>query len=128
MTVTLGTEMLSTSSALCVASQMQDLQVCPRPQMHGPISNDQSVDTFWLFYQAIPPLGFLLRERPFPGVLIEDQEWPKSCGHVEHKRVVSREEAVQRICAAVDARDGGADILIVARTDARQVHASLLCG
>ncbi|GLC42609.1 hypothetical protein PLESTB_001118600 [Pleodorina starrii] len=56
----------------------------------------------------------------FAGILIEDQEAPKSCGHVRGKRVVGREEAVSRIRAAVDARDEGADILIVARTDARQ--------
>ncbi|GIL77225.1 hypothetical protein Vretimale_3094 [Volvox reticuliferus] len=56
----------------------------------------------------------------FAGILIEDQVAPKSCGHVRGKRVVGREEAVSRIRAAVDARDEGADILIVARTDARQ--------
>lgn len=54
------------------------------------------------------------------GILIEDQVAPKSCGHVQGKQVVGREEAVARIRAAVDARDEGADILIVARTDARQ--------
>lgn len=58
----------------------------------------------------------------FAGILIEDQTWPKSCGHVRNKRVVSREEAVSRIRAAVDARKEGADILIVARTDARQAE------
>ena len=36
------------------------------------------------------------------------------------KRVVSRHEAVARVQAAADARDEGADILILARTDARQ--------
>ncbi len=41
---------------------------------------------------------------------------PKSCGHVKGKRVVGREEAVSRIKAAVDARDEGTDILILART------------
>ncbi|KAG2454848.1 hypothetical protein HYH02_000680 [Chlamydomonas schloesseri] len=56
----------------------------------------------------------------FAGILIEDQVAPKSCGHVRGKRVVGREEAVSRIRAAVDARNEGADILIVARTDARQ--------
>lgn len=45
---------------------------------------------------------------------------PKSCGHVRGKRVVEREEALARIRAAVDAREEGADILIFARTDARQ--------
>uniref|UniRef100_A0A7S3QYG1 Isocitrate lyase n=1 Tax=Dunaliella tertiolecta TaxID=3047 RepID=A0A7S3QYG1_DUNTE len=56
----------------------------------------------------------------FAGILIEDQIMPKSCGHVKGKRVTSREEAVSRIKAAVDAREEGADILILARTDARQ--------
>ena len=55
----------------------------------------------------------------FAGVMIEDQEWPKRCGHTKGKSVVSRQEAVARIRAAVDARDEGADILILARTDAR---------
>ena len=54
----------------------------------------------------------------FAGVMIEDQEWPKRCGHTKGKSVVSRPEAVARIRAAVDAREEGADILILARTDA----------
>ena len=54
----------------------------------------------------------------FAAIMIEDQEWPKRCGHTEGKRVVERAEAVARIRAAVDARDEGADILILARTDA----------
>ena len=57
----------------------------------------------------------------FAGILIEDQVWPKSCGHVRNKRVVDRKEAVMRIRAACDARDERGDgIVIVARTDARQ--------
>jgi Isocitrate lyase family len=56
------------------------------------------------------------------GILIEDQLAPKSCGHVRDKQVVDRDEAVARIQAAVDAREEGSDILIVARTDARQVY------
>lgn len=54
----------------------------------------------------------------FAAVMIEDQEWPKRCGHTRGKSVVSREEAVSRVHAAVDAREEGADILILARTDA----------
>lgn len=56
----------------------------------------------------------------FAGILIEDQVSPKSCGHVKGKQVVSREDARNRIAAAVDARDEGRDIAILARTDARQ--------
>lgn len=55
----------------------------------------------------------------FAAVMIEDQLAPKRCGHTRGKRVVDRAEAEQRIRAAVDAREEGADILILARTDAR---------
>ena len=55
----------------------------------------------------------------FACIMLEDQVAPKRCGHVEGKSVVPREEALTRIQAAVDARDEGADILIMARTDAR---------
>ena len=51
-------------------------------------------------------------------VMIEDQLAPKRCGHTMGKQVVSRDEAASRIRAAVDAREEGADILIMARTDA----------
>jgi 2-methylisocitrate lyase-like PEP mutase family enzyme len=54
----------------------------------------------------------------FACVMIEDQLAPKRCGHTQGKQVVSRSEACQRIQAAVDAREEGADILIMARTDA----------
>lgn len=58
----------------------------------------------------------------FAGVMIEDQVWPKRCGHTLGKAVVERAEAIARIQAAVDARNEGQDILIVARTDARGTH------
>jgi 2-methylisocitrate lyase-like PEP mutase family enzyme len=51
--------------------------------------------------------------------MIEDQLAPKRCGHTAGKAVVPRAEALTRIRAAVDAREEGADILILARTDAR---------
>ncbi len=55
----------------------------------------------------------------FACIMIEDQVSPKRCGHTRGKAVVDRDEALMRIKAAVDARDAGADILIMARTDAR---------
>lgn len=57
----------------------------------------------------------------FAAVMIEDQIAPKRCGHTEGKQVVARHEALMRVRAAVDARNAGADILILARTDARAV-------
>ncbi|KAA0044626.1 2,3-dimethylmalate lyase [Cucumis melo var. makuwa] len=57
----------------------------------------------------------------FAGIILEDQVSPKACGHTQGRKVVSREEAVLRIKAAVDARkESGSDIVIVARTDSRQ--------
>lgn len=55
----------------------------------------------------------------FACIMLEDQVAPKRCGHTQGKAVVSRKEALLRIQAAVDARREGADILILARTDAR---------
>jgi 2-methylisocitrate lyase-like PEP mutase family enzyme len=52
-------------------------------------------------------------------VMIEDQVAPKRCGHTRGKEVVGFAEACRRLEAAVDAREEGADILIMARTDAR---------
>ncbi|XP_078165532.1 phosphoenolpyruvate carboxylase family protein [Carex rostrata] len=57
----------------------------------------------------------------FAGILLEDQVAPKACGHTQGRKVVSREEAVMKIKAAIDARkESGSDIVIVARSDSRQ--------
>jgi 2-methylisocitrate lyase-like PEP mutase family enzyme len=52
------------------------------------------------------------------GIQLEDQEFPKKCGHTEFRRVISADDAVDKIRVAVDARPSR-DFLIVARTDAR---------
>ena len=54
-------------------------------------------------------------------IQLEDQEFPKRCGHFFGKGVVSRAEMVQKIHAAVDARVDS-DLVIVARTDAIAVN------
>jgi 2-methylisocitrate lyase-like PEP mutase family enzyme len=53
------------------------------------------------------------------GIFLEDQVWPKRCGHMRGKRVIPRAEQVKKLRAAVRAR-AGADLFLVARTDARQ--------
>ena len=55
------------------------------------------------------------------GCFLEDQLWPKKCGHMRGKRVIEREEYIDKIRAAVDAR-GERDFFIVARTDALAVQ------
>jgi 2,3-dimethylmalate lyase len=51
------------------------------------------------------------------GCFLEDQQWPKKCGHMRGKRVIDREEYLDKVRAAVDTRSD-ADFFIVARTDA----------
>jgi methylisocitrate lyase len=55
------------------------------------------------------------------GCFLEDQVWPKRCGHMCGKRIVARAEYLQKMQAAVEAR-GSADFFIVARTDALAVE------
>jgi 2-methylisocitrate lyase-like PEP mutase family enzyme len=60
-----------------------------------------------------------LQDAGASGVFLEDQVWPKKCGHMAGKRVVETAEHASKIRAAVDAR-GERDLFVVARTDARQ--------
>jgi 2-methylisocitrate lyase-like PEP mutase family enzyme len=55
------------------------------------------------------------------GLHLEDQVWPKKCGHMEGKQVIPLEEMVQKIRAAVDARQDP-DLVIIARTDSNAVY------
>jgi 2-methylisocitrate lyase-like PEP mutase family enzyme len=55
------------------------------------------------------------------GLILEDQRWPKRCGHMRGKEVIDAEEHVQKIRAAVEAR-GDAALLLTARTDALETH------
>jgi methylisocitrate lyase len=52
------------------------------------------------------------------GIFLEDQKWPKRCGHMAGKEVIEREEYAEKLQAAVDAKKSK-DFIIVARTDAR---------
>ena len=52
------------------------------------------------------------------GIFLEDQKWPKRCGHMTGKEVITKEEYAEKLRAALDARKNK-DFIIVARTDAR---------
>jgi 2,3-dimethylmalate lyase len=54
-------------------------------------------------------------------IQLEDQEFPKKCGHMLGRRVVPLDDMVDKIKVAVASRDS-ADFLIIARTDARTTH------
>lgn len=51
-------------------------------------------------------------------IQIEDQEFPKKCGHTPDRRVIPAKDMVRKIEVAVDSRSSG-DMMIIARTDAR---------
>jgi methylisocitrate lyase len=53
------------------------------------------------------------------GMFLEDQVWPKRCGHMDGKQVVEREEWLAKLRAALTHRSG---LHVTARTDARAVH------
>jgi carboxyvinyl-carboxyphosphonate phosphorylmutase len=52
------------------------------------------------------------------GIFLEDQVWPKRCGHMAGKNVISKDDYIRKLRAALDARKSK-DFIIVARTDAR---------
>jgi 2-methylisocitrate lyase-like PEP mutase family enzyme len=53
------------------------------------------------------------------GMFLEDQVWPKRCGHMKGKQVIPLDEQLKKLTAAVEAK-AGQDFFIVARTDSRQ--------
>lgn len=53
------------------------------------------------------------------GMFLEDQIWPKRCGHMKGKQVIPLDEQLKKLQAAVEAK-GESDFFIVARTDSRQ--------
>ena len=52
------------------------------------------------------------------GIFLEDQKWPKRCGHMQGKEVIPKDEYAEKLQAAINARSNE-DFIIVARTDAR---------
>ena len=53
------------------------------------------------------------------GIFLEDQVWPKRCGHMTGKEVIDDNEYIPKLKSAIDAKSNNPDFIIVARTDAR---------
>jgi methylisocitrate lyase len=60
-----------------------------------------------------------LRRAGAAGMFLEDQVWPKRCGHMKGKQVIPLDEQLKKLKAAIEAKDGR-PFFIVARTDSRQ--------
>lgn len=70
-------------------------------------------------YQTIRQLG----DAGAAAVMIEDQDWPKRCGHMEGKSIIPFDEACSKIDAAVaSTEDHAPEMLVLARTDAAGTH------
>ena len=67
--------------------------------------------TVWRIVKDLESMGV-------SGVFLEDQVWPKRCGHMAGKEIISVDEYLLKLTAAIDARDDK-DFIVVARTDAR---------
>jgi 2-methylisocitrate lyase-like PEP mutase family enzyme len=63
----------------------------------------------------------LLERAGANAIMLEDQTYPKRCGHFDGKDVIPKQEMVSKLKAAVDARNDP-DVMILARTDARAVE------
>jgi methylisocitrate lyase len=75
-------------------------------------------------YGAIPNVVRTVREferAGAAGMLLEDQVFPKRCGHFTGKQVVPVEEMINKLSAALDARNDR-DFVVIARTDARAIE------
>lgn len=75
-------------------------------------------------YGAIPNVIRTVREferAGAAGMLLEDQVFPKRCGHFAGKQVIPAEEMIDKLKAALDAR-ADRDFVVIARTDARAIE------
>jgi len=70
--------------------------------------------SIWKLVQELEEVGA-------SGIFLEDQRWPKRCGHMQGKEVIQRDEYAEKLQAALDARSNK-DFIIVARTDARAIE------
>ena len=104
--------------ALATATEMQANAAAISATVNVPVIADADTG-----YGGTMNVRRTIREYERTGVAaihIEDQQFPKRCGHLDDKRVVPIDEMVQKIRAAVDARTD-ADFTIIVRTDALAV-------
>ena len=76
------------------------------------------VDTGYGNALTVRKLVSVLETAGVSGIFLEDQKWPKRCGHMKGKDVIPRDEYVEKLSSALDARSSK-DFIIVSRTDAR---------
>lgn len=107
-----------------------DLGVAGMDEMAGHLRRVREATTLPLIVDADCGFGDVLNVRRTvqtyvhagaAAIQIEDQEFPKRCGHMVGRRIVDRTEAMVRLAAALDSRTRE-DVVIIARTDSRTTH------
>jgi len=78
-------------------------------------------DTGFGGYANVARTVYELEKRGLSGMHIEDQDFPKRCGHLDQKKLIPQEEMILKIKSALKARRDK-NFLIIARTDARAVE------
>jgi methylisocitrate lyase len=96
------TEMAEVARRVCAANPGLDVVVDADTGYGNPLNTIRTVE--------------LWRQAGASGVFLEDQVWPKKCGHMAGKQVVERRDWLAKLRAAVDHADG---LHVTARTDAR---------
>jgi methylisocitrate lyase len=96
------TEMAEVARRVCAANQGLDVVVDADTGYGNPLNTIRTVE--------------LWRQAGASGMFLEDQVWPKRCGHMAGKQVIDRAEWLAKLRAAVEHADG---LHITARTDAR---------
>ncbi len=102
------TDMLNRVSAFCSATSL-------------PIICDGDTGYGGLLNVAHSVSGYI--KAGAAGIQLEDQTFPKKCGHTKGRKVIPTQEMVSKVKVAADTRDSlDKDFLIIARTDARTEH------
>ena len=96
------TEMAEVARRVCAANPGLDVVVDADTGYGNPLNTIRTVD--------------LWRQAGASGIFLEDQVWPKRCGHMAGKQVIERADWLAKLQAAVDHADG---MHVTARTDAR---------
>jgi methylisocitrate lyase len=99
------TEMAEVARRVCAANPELSVVVDADTGYGNPLNTIRTVE--------------LWRQAGAAGMFLEDQVWPKRCGHMAGKQVVERQEWLVKLRAACDHRS---DLHVTARTDARAAH------
>ena len=118
----------SSGGSICASLGLPDLGIVSLGEMRDRIAQMARTISIPIFVDADTgygvPINVYRTVKEFiwagaAGLFIEDQQWPKRCGHLPGKQLISREELMAKVRAAVDAKnEEDPDFVLCIRTDA----------